>query len=257
MGHLTTHVSTRPTHPGGGCRPDRCTATVGERYALIGDAVPTPTAAATHRSSRARGHRRPLPPVFRAGDYSPQVRHGDAGPPFVDEVVVDFRRRRRVGHYHVPLLVSRGRGRPYRVRSQAAARLAHEAYASIGSTAGALVHLITGIAGSAPRSISWRTTPAGAERRAGRGAGGRGELWAVHGGGFYHVQKYRVAPAELPSPLHWFKWRPTRRGRRRRAVRVMYYANARAYMMTPRSPTSPRGRRDDLARAARRRVGVL
>jgi len=33
-----------------------------------------------------------------------------------------------------------------------------------------------------------------------------GELWSVHGGGFYHAQKYRVAPAELPRQLHWFKW---------------------------------------------------
>jgi uncharacterized membrane protein len=33
-----------------------------------------------------------------------------------------------------------------------------------------------------------------------------GELWAVHGGGFYNAQKYRVAPALLPEPLHWFKW---------------------------------------------------
>ena len=33
-----------------------------------------------------------------------------------------------------------------------------------------------------------------------------GELWAVHGGGFYNAQKYRVAPAQLPAPLHWFKW---------------------------------------------------
>ena len=33
-----------------------------------------------------------------------------------------------------------------------------------------------------------------------------GDLWAVHGGGFYHSQKYKVAPAELPEPLHWFKW---------------------------------------------------
>jgi uncharacterized membrane protein len=33
-----------------------------------------------------------------------------------------------------------------------------------------------------------------------------GELWAVHGGGFYHAQKYRVAPAEIPADLHWFKW---------------------------------------------------
>jgi uncharacterized membrane protein len=33
-----------------------------------------------------------------------------------------------------------------------------------------------------------------------------GELWSVHGGGFYHAQKYRVAPMRLPETLHWFKW---------------------------------------------------
>lgn len=33
-----------------------------------------------------------------------------------------------------------------------------------------------------------------------------GELWSVHGGGFYHAQKYKVAPARLPATLHWFKW---------------------------------------------------
>jgi uncharacterized membrane protein len=33
-----------------------------------------------------------------------------------------------------------------------------------------------------------------------------GDLWAVHGGGFYYLQKYKLAPDELPSPLHWFKW---------------------------------------------------
>ena len=37
-------------------------------------------------------------------------------------------------------------------------------------------------------------------------AGVAGEYWGVHGGGFYHSQKYRVAPQELPEPLHWFKW---------------------------------------------------
>jgi len=37
-------------------------------------------------------------------------------------------------------------------------------------------------------------------------AGVGGELWEVHGGGFYHVQKYRVAPGELPEHLAWFKW---------------------------------------------------
>jgi len=36
--------------------------------------------------------------------------------------------------------------------------------------------------------------------------GVKGELWAVHGGGFYHSQKYMVAPAHLPGHLHWFKW---------------------------------------------------
>ena len=33
-----------------------------------------------------------------------------------------------------------------------------------------------------------------------------GELWAVHGGGFYHPQKYLVAPKNLPEHLHWFYW---------------------------------------------------
>ena len=33
-----------------------------------------------------------------------------------------------------------------------------------------------------------------------------GELWSVHGGGFYHNQKYQVAPAKMPDELHWFKW---------------------------------------------------
>ena len=33
-----------------------------------------------------------------------------------------------------------------------------------------------------------------------------GELYAIHGGGFYRVQKYPLAPAELPKTLHWFKW---------------------------------------------------
>jgi len=33
-----------------------------------------------------------------------------------------------------------------------------------------------------------------------------GELWSVHGGGFYHNQKYQVAPQQMPERLHWFKW---------------------------------------------------
>lgn len=36
--------------------------------------------------------------------------------------------------------------------------------------------------------------------------GATGEEWQVHGGGFYHVQKYMVAPATMPEHLIWFKW---------------------------------------------------
>ncbi|MDP3169341.1 MAG: urate hydroxylase PuuD, partial [Polaromonas sp.] len=33
-----------------------------------------------------------------------------------------------------------------------------------------------------------------------------GELWAVHGGGFYHPVKFAVKPPQLPGHLHWFYW---------------------------------------------------
>ncbi len=36
--------------------------------------------------------------------------------------------------------------------------------------------------------------------------GANGENWSVHGGGFYHIQKYLVAPDRMPEELHWFKW---------------------------------------------------
>ena len=34
----------------------------------------------------------------------------------------------------------------------------------------------------------------------------KGDLWAVHGGGFYHVEKLSLTPSQLPQNLHWFKW---------------------------------------------------
>jgi uncharacterized membrane protein len=37
-------------------------------------------------------------------------------------------------------------------------------------------------------------------------AGAQGEEWQVHGGGFYHIRKYNVAPAAMPEHLIWFKW---------------------------------------------------
>lgn len=39
-----------------------------------------------------------------------------------------------------------------------------------------------------------------------KGEGATGELWAVHGGGFYHPVKYQVQPPQLPPHLHWFFW---------------------------------------------------
>jgi uncharacterized membrane protein len=36
--------------------------------------------------------------------------------------------------------------------------------------------------------------------------GAAGELWSVHGGGFYHKTKFLVAPEGMPEDLHWFKW---------------------------------------------------
>ncbi len=43
-------------------------------------------------------------------------------------------------------------------------------------------------------------------RRKGLPSGVKGEAWQVHGGGFYHMVKYLVAPARLPDELTWFKW---------------------------------------------------
>jgi uncharacterized membrane protein len=42
--------------------------------------------------------------------------------------------------------------------------------------------------------------------RSGLPAGVQGDAWQVHGGGFYHMVKYLVAPARMPDELTWFKW---------------------------------------------------
>lgn len=70
------------------------------------------------------------------------------------------------------------------------------------------VHVVTGIAwiGSSlyfiwlDNSLEPPRDPADDEKGVG------GEVWSVHGGGFYHAQKYKVAPRQLPETLHWFKW---------------------------------------------------
>ncbi len=70
------------------------------------------------------------------------------------------------------------------------------------------LHVIAGIAWiGASFYFVWldnHLEPPADQEHADRGVAG--ELWAVHGGGFYHSQKYRIAPAVLPPTLHWFYW---------------------------------------------------
>jgi uncharacterized membrane protein len=61
-----------------------------------------------------------------------------------------------------------------------------------------------------------------------------GELWAVHGGGFYNPQKYAVAPASLPEKLHWFKWEAYTTWLSGTALlAVVYWLHAPAMMVDP------------------------
>ena len=61
-----------------------------------------------------------------------------------------------------------------------------------------------------------------------------GTAWEVHGGGFYHVEKFTVAPPQMPSHLQWFKWDAyltfmTGFG----LLIVQYYLHAQSYLIDP------------------------
>jgi uncharacterized membrane protein len=61
-----------------------------------------------------------------------------------------------------------------------------------------------------------------------------GELHAIHGGGFYRVQKYRLAPGVLPRQLHWFKWEAYWTWITGFALLVLiYYLQAELYLVDP------------------------
>ncbi len=61
-----------------------------------------------------------------------------------------------------------------------------------------------------------------------------GELWAIHGGGFYRAEKFKVAPARMPATLHWFKWEAYWTWMSGFALlSLMYYANAELYLIDP------------------------
>jgi uncharacterized membrane protein len=68
-----------------------------------------------------------------------------------------------------------------------------------------------------------------------------GELWSVHGGGFYHNQKYQVAPGTMPERLHWFKWEAYVTWISGFSLLVLvYYVGAQSFLIDPaKAPLSP------------------
>jgi uncharacterized membrane protein len=61
-----------------------------------------------------------------------------------------------------------------------------------------------------------------------------GELWSVHGGGFYRSRKYRVAPPVLPPTLHWFYWEAYSTWLSGFALLcLLYFLRAEAYLIDP------------------------
>lgn len=66
-----------------------------------------------------------------------------------------------------------------------------------------------------------------------------GDLWAIHGGGIYHLEKYKLAPQQMPEKLHWFKWEAYTTFLSGFALlAVVYYLNAELYLVAPGSGIS-------------------
>ncbi|MFT0532481.1 urate hydroxylase PuuD [Castellaniella hirudinis] len=64
-----------------------------------------------------------------------------------------------------------------------------------------------------------------------------GEMWAVHGGGFYHNQKYLTNPAELPPDLHWSFWKAYATWLSGFGIfTLLYLLKADIYLVNPNSP---------------------
>lgn len=95
------------------------------------------------------------------------------------------------------------------------------------------LHVITAIAwiGS---SFYFIALDLGLHRDRDLASGADGEEWQVHGGGFYHVQKYLVAPKTMPDGLVWFKWESYATWLSGFALLiVVYYAGAEFYLLDP------------------------
>ena len=97
------------------------------------------------------------------------------------------------------------------------------------------LHVITGIAwiGSSFYFV-WLDNHLLPPERPDGETGVAGELWAVHGGGFYRARKYQVAPAILPRTLHWFYWEAYSTWLSGAALlSLLYFFQADAYLIDP------------------------
>lgn len=66
-----------------------------------------------------------------------------------------------------------------------------------------------------------------------------GDLWAIHGGGIYHLEKYKLAPPKMPENLHWFKWEAYFTWMSGIALLcVVFYLNPTIYLLAPGSTLS-------------------
>jgi uncharacterized membrane protein len=71
--------------------------------------------------------------------------------------------------------------------------------------------------------------------------GVEGDLWMVHSGGFYQVEKRRPAPGEIPSVLHWFKWEAMLTWLTGIALLVLVFYVGSAYLLDPTISRISRG----------------
>jgi uncharacterized membrane protein len=94
-------------------------------------------------------------------------------------------------------------------------------------------HMIAGI-GWIGASFYFVALDYSLRKRQGMPEGVAGTAWQVHGGGFYHVEKYLVAPAQLPDDLVWFKWEAYLTWVTGFALLVVqFYFNASLWMIDP------------------------
>ncbi|MBO3278052.1 urate hydroxylase PuuD [Pseudomonas schmalbachii] len=67
-----------------------------------------------------------------------------------------------------------------------------------------------------------------------------GDLWAIHGGGIYHLEKYKLAPPKMPENLHWFKWEAYATWMSGVALlTIVFYLNPTLYLVAPGSDLAP------------------